>query len=77
MINALLPGEAEVHHLTLRTLGEARANYDLVVLGTGNGLFPPLLGEEVLDDRFARQGGDRHFRHAKPRADRRGRLSTA
>ena len=70
MVNALLPGEAEVHHLTLRTLGEARGNYDLVVLGTGNGLFPTLLGEEVLDDRFARQGGDRHFRNAKPRADR-------
>ncbi len=49
MINALLPGEAEVHHLTLRTLSAARASYDLVILGTGNGLFPPLLGEEVLD----------------------------
>lgn len=48
MINALPPGEAEVHHLTLRTLGEARDGYDLVVIGTGNGLFPPLLGEEVL-----------------------------
>ena len=49
MVNSLLPGEAEVHHLTLHTLGEARGNYDLVVLGTGNGLFPTLLGEEVLD----------------------------
>jgi hypothetical protein len=49
MVNALLPGEAEVHHLTFRTLNEARADYDLVVLGTGNGLFPMLLGEEVLD----------------------------
>ncbi|HVI13752.1 MAG TPA: methyltransferase domain-containing protein [Pseudolabrys sp.] len=49
MVNALLPGEAEVHHLNLRTLGEARANYDLVVLGTGGGLFPTLLGEEVLE----------------------------
>ena len=49
MINALLPGEAEVHHLTFRTLNEARGNYDLVVLGTGSGLFPTLLGEEVLD----------------------------
>jgi hypothetical protein len=49
MVNALLPGEAEVHHLTLRTLGEARGDYDLVVLGTGNGLFPTLLGEEVLE----------------------------
>jgi hypothetical protein len=49
MVNSLLPGEAEVHHLTLGTLNEARANYDLVILGTGNGLFPPLLGEDVLD----------------------------
>lgn len=49
MINALLPGEAEVHHLTVRTLSEARESYDLVVLGTGNGLLPTLLGDEVLD----------------------------
>ena len=49
MINALLPGEAEVHHLTFGALGEARAQYDLVMLGTGNSLFQPLLGEEVLD----------------------------
>jgi hypothetical protein len=49
MINALLPGEAEVHHLTFRTLHEAREKYDLVVLGTGNSLFQPLLGDDVLD----------------------------
>ncbi|MGB8187138.1 MAG: hypothetical protein WCF37_19155 [Pseudolabrys sp.] len=49
MVNSLLPGEAEVHHLTFHTLNEARANYDLVILGVGSGLFPPLLGEEVLD----------------------------
>jgi hypothetical protein len=49
MVNALLPGEAEVHHLNLRTLNEARATYDLVILGTGNGIFPPLLGDDVLD----------------------------
>jgi hypothetical protein len=49
MVNSLLPGEAEVHHLTFRTLDEARANYDLVILGVGSGLFPPLFGEEVLD----------------------------
>jgi hypothetical protein len=48
MINALLPGEAEVDHLNFRTLNEARSSYDLIVLGTGNGLFPPLLDEEVL-----------------------------
>src|SRR3974390_1356186 len=45
IINSLLPGDADVHHLTLPTLNEARDSYDLVVLGTGNGLFPPLLGD--------------------------------
>jgi hypothetical protein len=48
MINTLLPGEAEVDHLTFRTLNQARTSYDLVVLGTGNGLFPPLLGDDLL-----------------------------
>ena len=48
VINGLLPGEAEVDHLTFRTLGAARDSYDLIVLGTGNGLFPPLLGDEVF-----------------------------
>jgi len=49
MINALLPGEAEVHHLTFRTLNQARMTYDLVVLGVGNSMFQPLLGDDVLD----------------------------
>ena len=49
MINALLPGEAEVHHLNFGTLNEARDKYDLVVLGTGGSLFQPLLGDDVLD----------------------------
>ncbi len=49
MINALLPGEADVHHLDFRTLNEARQQYDLVVLGAGNSLFQPLLSGEVLD----------------------------
>jgi hypothetical protein len=49
MINALLPGEAEVHHLNLNTLQEARQQYDLVVLGTGNSLFQPLLNGDVLE----------------------------
>jgi hypothetical protein len=49
MINALLPGEADVHHLTFRTLARAHKGYDLVVLGIGNSLFQPLLGGEVLD----------------------------
>jgi len=38
-----------VHHLTFGALHEARAHYDLVVLGTGGSLYRPLLAEEVLD----------------------------
>jgi hypothetical protein len=49
MINALLPGEADVHHLSFDRLAEAREAYDLVVLGVGGGLFQPLLGDDVLD----------------------------
>ncbi|HXZ46639.1 MAG TPA: hypothetical protein VEH02_07920 [Pseudolabrys sp.] len=49
MLDALLPGEAEVHRLTLPTLGQARDSYDLVVLGTGNGLLPPSLGDDLLN----------------------------
>ena len=49
MINAALPGAADVHHLTFRALAQARGAYDLVVLGTGNSLFRPLLSDEVLD----------------------------
>jgi Methyltransferase domain len=49
MINTLLPGEADVHHLTFRTLDQAREAYDLVVVGTGDSLFQPLIRDEVLD----------------------------
>jgi len=49
MINALLPGGAEVHHLTFRTLNEAHDTYDLVVLGTGNSLFQPLMSDALLN----------------------------
>ena len=49
MINALMPGEADVHHLYFGALHEARDKYDLVVLGLGNSMFQPLLGDEVLD----------------------------
>ena len=48
-INALLPGEADVHHLSFGALHEAHDKYDLVVLGTGGSMFLPLLGEDVLD----------------------------
>lgn len=49
MVHALLPGEAEVHRLTFATLDQARERYDLVVLGTGNGLFQPLMNEALID----------------------------
>ena len=49
MINAMLPGEANVHHLTFNTLEQARDEYDLVVLGVGNAMFRPLIGDGVLD----------------------------
>jgi hypothetical protein len=49
MINAMLPGEADVHHLTFKTLAQAREQYDLVVLGVGNCMFQPLIGDGVLD----------------------------
>ncbi|MDO9413716.1 MAG: hypothetical protein Q7T81_14190 [Pseudolabrys sp.] len=48
MINSVLPGEANVHHLTFKTLAQARDQYDLVVLGVGNCLFQPLLGDDIL-----------------------------
>jgi hypothetical protein len=49
MVNTLLPGEAEVHHLSVARLHEARAHYDLLVFGTGGGLFRPLLDDALFD----------------------------
>jgi hypothetical protein len=49
MINAVLPGEANVHHLTFKTLAQAREQYDLVVIGVGNCLFQPLLGDDIVN----------------------------
>ncbi len=49
LINAILPGECRVHHLTPGMLDQAQQNYDLVILGAGGGLFPPLLGDGVLE----------------------------
>jgi hypothetical protein len=49
LINAVLPGECRVHHLTAGMLDQAQQNYDLVILGAGSSLFPPLLGEGALD----------------------------
>jgi hypothetical protein len=49
MVNALLPGEAEIHHLSVARLHEARAPYDLLVLGAGGGFFPPLLDGALFE----------------------------
>jgi len=49
IVNSLLPGESDVHHLTFGTLDRARERYDLVVIGTGNSLLRPLLDERILD----------------------------
>ena len=49
LINAVLPGECRVHHLTAGMLDQAQQNYDLVILGVGSSLFPPLLGDAVVD----------------------------
>lgn len=49
LINAILPGECRVHHLTPGMLDQAQQNYDLVILGAGGSLFPPLLGDGVLE----------------------------
>lgn len=52
MINALLPGEAQVDHMTFRTLrgrmAAARHDYDLVVIGVGNAMFQPLLSDDII-----------------------------
>ncbi|MFN3657575.1 MAG: hypothetical protein ACK4UO_10015 [Pseudolabrys sp.] len=48
MINTLLPGAARVHHMTFKTLHEARGDYDLVVVGVGNAMFQPLIGDDIL-----------------------------
>jgi hypothetical protein len=49
MIGAALPGACIVDHLGPGTLDRARHDYDLVILGVGTGLFPPLLGERLLN----------------------------
>ncbi len=49
ILQSLLPGEAEIDHLNMATLGHARAEYDLVVLGTGGSLTRPLVDDRVLD----------------------------
>src|SRR4029079_7236845 len=48
LINAVLPGECRVHHLTAGMLDQAQQIYDLVIRGAASSLFPPLLGEGAL-----------------------------
>ncbi len=52
MINAVLPASARVHHMTFKTLREAmsqnKADYDLVVVGVGNAMFQPLIGDDII-----------------------------
>lgn len=49
MMSSLLPGEADVHYVDFGDLASARATYDLVVLGAGQGLFHPLFDSAVVD----------------------------
>lgn len=49
MINTLLPGEADVHHLSFASLDEAREHYDLVIVGAGDSLSPPVIGDDLID----------------------------
>ncbi|HLH91909.1 MAG TPA: hypothetical protein VKX28_26055 [Xanthobacteraceae bacterium] len=49
MINALLPPQAEVHHLAFNALHQAQPRYDLVVLGIGNSIYHRVLNESTLD----------------------------
>jgi hypothetical protein len=49
MINTLLPGEADVHHLSFAALDEARDHYDLVIVGAGDSLHPPAIGDGLID----------------------------
>ena len=49
MINTVLPGAARVHHMTFDTLDQARGDYDLVVVGVGNAMFQPLIGEGIVN----------------------------
>ena len=49
IVNGLLPASANVHHLSFNNLQAARERYDLVILGTGNAIFPPLLNDGIFD----------------------------
>ena len=48
IINSLLPAEAEVHYANYKPWNVRDENYDLLILGTGNSLFQPILTEQLL-----------------------------
>jgi hypothetical protein len=49
LLSSVLPGEADVDYLTSRTLADARAAYDIVIIGAGNALSPGMVGDAALD----------------------------
>ena len=69
MINALLPGEAEVHHLTFaHARCGARPDTIWSCSAPATACFRRCSATKSSTS-VARQGGDRHFRHAMPRID--------
>jgi hypothetical protein len=54
MLGTVLPPQATIHALTFDSLDDARERYDLVVIGTGNGLSPAMLSDALID--VARRG---------------------
>ena len=48
LVNSLLPGIAEVHHVNFQPWDLPPGDFDLVVVGAGNSLFEPILTEELL-----------------------------
>ena len=68
MINALLPPQAEVHHLSFDALGAARDRYDLVIVGMGTSIFHRMLNEATLDVVSRGKAAIGIFRHAVSRA---------
>jgi hypothetical protein len=49
LLSSLMPGEADVDHLTSETLSRARDEYDVAIIGAGNSLTPAMLTDATLD----------------------------
>ncbi len=69
MINALLPGEADVHHLSFGDAGSGARQIRPGGARHRRQPVPAAARRRRARHRFARQSGDRNFRHAIPRAD--------